>query len=324
VTRLHIIDRAALPLHAYLRIAGAHCALATNCEEILAATSRWRCEGRPRTDRTFDLNVVVDPSLPAHRDLKTHTHFRGLHHLVFATIGSHEVFVFDLLRRSVAGAVSKASAADPGLWNSHWLPITIGVMGTTVGVVPLHSASLDRNGQSVLLAGVSGAGKSTLSVALAQRGFSLISDDWTYISREENKLIAHGLGAPVKLLPDAVRHFPELRGRTPITWFNGELAFELTPDEICHAPSKLASRPRWLFFLERDPQPGCSFFPVAASEVRNYFEGSAERLPDQLPSAKAARSATIEAIANCPSWRVISGESPQATADAIARFCGRN
>jgi HPr Serine kinase C-terminal domain len=321
---MHLIDRAALPLHADLLVAGAHCALATNCEEILTTVSRWRCEARGRTDRTFDLNVVVDPSLPAHRDLRTQTHFRGLHHLVFAAIGSHEVFLFDLLRRSVAGAISKASAADAGFWNSHWLPITIGVMGTSVGVVPLHSASLDRGGQGVLLAGVSGAGKSTLSVALAQRGFRLISDDWTYISREKNELIAHGLAAPVKLLPEAIRHFPELSGRTPITWFNGELAFELTPDEICHAPSKLASRPRWLFFLERNAQLGCRFFPVDASEVRNFFEGSAERLPDQLPSAKAMRSATIEAIANCPSWRVMSGESPQATADAIARFCERN
>jgi hypothetical protein len=324
VTKLHHIDRAALPIRADLLIAGAHCALATNSEEILAAVSRWRCPSRPRSHRTFDLDVLLDPSLPCDRDLKTQTHFRGLHHLVFAIIGSHEVFTFDLSRRHVVGAVSKASSSDPDFWNSHWLPITIGVMGTTVGVVPLHSACLDRDGDGLLVAGFSGAGKSTLSVALARNGFSLISDDWTYMSQEENGLIAHGLSAPVKLLPDAVRHFPELSRRTPKMWFNGELAFELHPEEICHAPAKSASRPRWLLFLERGSAPGCDFAPVAAADACNFFEANAERLPDQLPELIAARAKMIRALAECQRWRVRTGESPQATAEAIARFCARN
>ena len=59
-------------------------------------------------------------------------------------------------------------------------------MGTTVGVMPLHSACLDHDGRGLLLAGNSGAGKSTLTVALARCGFSLISDDWTYISHDTN------------------------------------------------------------------------------------------------------------------------------------------
>jgi hypothetical protein len=324
VTKLHLINRALLPLHADLFIAGAHCALATNSEEILAAVSRWRCSSRSRSGRTFDLDVLLDPSLPRDRDVKTQAHFRGLHHLVFATIGTHEVFTFDLLRRRVVGAVSATSAGDPQFWNSHWLPITVGVMGTTVGVVPLHSACLERNGHGLLLAGLSGAGKSTLSVALARCGFSLISDDWTYISLEADELIAHGLSAPVKLLPDAVRHFPELQGRTPKQWFNGELAFELDPEEICQAPAKSDSRPRWLMFLERRATSGCDFAPHSAADTRQFFENSAERLPHELPEASATRSAMIRAVANCESWRVRSGESPQATAEAISRFCERN
>jgi hypothetical protein len=331
VTKLHLINRAALPLHADLLIAGAHCALATNTEEIIAATSRWHCPSRPRSNRTFDLELLLDPSLPNERDVKTQTHFRGLHHLVFATVGSHEVFTFDLARRRVVGAVSQASASDANFWNAHWLPITIGVMGTTVGVTPLHSACLDHSGWGLLLAGNSGAGKSTLTVALARAGFSLISDDWTYISRDTNAinadavtLTAHGLGAPVKLLPDAVRHFPELITRTPKMWFNGELAFELTPEEICGAPAQSASRPRWLLFLERTSQPGCTFLPLTTADARLIFESSAERLPTQLPEACVTRSATIAAVATCSAWRIRSGESPQATAESIRNFCERN
>ena len=324
VTKLHLINRSTLPLHADLLIAGAHCALATNSEEILGSMSRWRCSSLPRSSRTFEMDIILDSSLPCDRDVKTQTHFRGMHHLVFATIGTHEIFTFDLLRRRVAGSVSTASASDAIFWNSHWLPITVGVMGTTIGVVPLHSACLERDGKGLLLAGVSGAGKSTLSVALAQCGFSLISDDWTYISQEAGELIARGISAPVKLLPDAVQHFPELKDRTPITWFDGELAFELDPQEICHAPAKSDSRPRWLLFLERTTTPGCDFAPYSAADARLFFESSAERLPDELPEASATRSAVIRAVADCECWRVRSGESPQATAEAVSRFCERN
>ena len=336
MTKLHLINRSVLPLQADLQIAGAHCALATNSPHILAATSRWHASARPRTDRTFDLELLLDPSLPNDRDVKSQTHFRGMHHLVFATIGSHEVFTFDLARRRVVGAVSQASASDADFWNSHWLPITIGVMGTTVGVTPLHSACLDRNGSALLLAGNSGAGKSTLSVALARAGFSLISDDWTYISTTasdsldpraaKDKLTVHGLQAPVKLLPDAVRHFPELATRTPRMWFNGELAFELQQNEICGVPATPTthSRPRWLLFLDRTIQPGCDFSSISASEARDFFESSAERLPTQLPAAAAARSSAIAAISNCPAWRVRSGETPQTTAQAIRGFCEKN
>src|SRR5258708_3882562 len=213
MAKLHIINRTALPLQTDLLIAGAHCAFATNSEQILASVDRWRCPSRARSNHTFEMNVFLDPSLPSNRDVKTQTHFRGLHHLVFATIGSHELFVFDLSRKQVAGAVSQGSASEPTFWNSHWLPITVGLMGTTVGVIPLHSACLDLDGKALLIAGVSGAGKSTLSVALARSGFSLVSDDWTYISQEADGLTAHGINAPVKLLPDAIQHFPELCGR---------------------------------------------------------------------------------------------------------------
>ena len=324
MTKLHVINRCALPLHADFLIAGAHCSLATNSPAVLSAMSRWRCADRAPSGRTFEMDVLLDSSLPCNRDLKTQTHFRGLQYLVFATIGSHEVFTFDLLRKRVVGAVSLASADDPSFWNSHWIPITIGVMGTTVGVTPLHSACLDHHGRGLLIAGPSGAGKSTLSVALTKCGFSLISDDWTYIAKEKNELLAHGLSAPVKLLPDAAQHFPELKLQNPQMWFNGELAFEIDPAMICHASRKSASHPRWLMFLERTSKPGCDFTPCASSEAADFFECNAERLPDELPEASATRFAMIQAVTDRQCWRVRSGESPQVTAQFISRFCERN
>jgi HPr Serine kinase C-terminal domain len=324
MTKLHIVNRAGLPLRADLLIAGAYCNFATNSEQILESVSRWRSPGQPPSERTFEMNVLLDSSLPCHQGVQTRTHFRGLHNLVFATIGNYELFTFDLLRKQVVGAVSLASAADTTFWNSHWLPVTVGIMGTTVGVVPIHSACLDLDGKGLLIAGVSGAGKSTLSMALTRRGFSLISDDWTYVCNESGGLIAHGLSAPVKLLPDAVQHFPELSCRTPQMSFNGELAFEIAPEEFCRNAAALRSRPRWLMFLERTSAPGCNFAPYDADDAQVFFESSAERLPDQIPDASMARSAVIRSLASCAAWRVRTGESPQVTADAIRQFCERN
>jgi hypothetical protein len=324
MAKLHIVNRTALPLQTDLLIAGAHCAFATNSEDILFAVKRWRCPGRPRTSRTFEMKVFLDSSLPSHRDLKSQTHFRGLHHLVFATIGAYELFVFDLFRKQVAGAVSQAAVSEQGFWGSCWLPITVGVMGATVGIVPVHSACLDFGGKSLLIAGASGAGKSTLSVALARGGFALISDDWTYVSQEADGLVAHGINAPVKLLPDAIRFFPEFSERTPKMWFNGELAVEIQYEELCRSSAATRSRPHWLLFLERTSEAGCDFIPLSAGAAAVFFESSAERLPDQIPEASAARTAIIRSIANCQCWRLRTGESPQMTADVIRRFCETN
>jgi hypothetical protein len=324
MAKLHLINRAALPFRAQLFLAGMYCSFATDSAAILGSISRWNCSDWPEDGRTVEMDVLLDPSLPCDRDVRTQTHFRGLHHLVFATIGTHELFTFDLLRRRVIGAVSLASASDAAFWNTQWLPITVGLMGTTVGVAPLHSACLDFDGKGLLVAGVSGAGKSTLSIALAQCGFSLVSDDWTYLSKEDGKLIAHGLSVPVKLLPDAVRHFPELRPLVPRTSFNGELAFEVSPEEVWPVHVKSSSRPQWLIFLERRSIPGCDFIPYDVADAREFFEKSAERLPDELPEASLIRSKLIQAVANCQCWCVRSGEPPQATAEAIQRFCEAN
>lgn len=324
MTKLHLINRDALPLHAHLQIAGAYCAIATNSEQILESVSRWRCPDRPRSSRTFEMQVLLDSSLPSNRDVLTQTHFRGLHHLVFATIGAYELFVFDLQRKQVVGAVSQATAADAAFWNSHWLPITIGVMGTTVGAVPVHSACLDFDGKGLLIAGASGAGKSTLSLALARCGFSLISDDWTYISQEADGLAAYGTSAPVKLLPDSIQYFPELNGRTPKVWFNGELALEVEPDAFCQNRRKLRSLPHWLMFLERTSAPGCVFTPTRPGDAQAFFQKGAEKLPAQVPDTLTTRSEVIRSIARCAAWRVRTGESPQVTAEAIRQFCERN
>ena len=263
------------------------------------------------------MEVVVDPS----RDhaAECPTFFRGMRHLVFAFLPPRSFVTYDLLRRRVHAQLSTSAAGDPYFWKTLLIPITVGVLGTTIGLVPLHCACLERRGSGLLIAGVSGAGKSTLTAALGQIGFALLSDDWTYLSKQESSLVAHGLSAPLKLLPDAAQFFSELAALTPVTALNGELAYQVDPQLLGCTVAGISS-PKSIFFLERTPTPGCRVLPCRSEYARHFFEKNAERLPDNLAEAKSFRAGVIRMLSARPTWIIRTGDTPQLPARAIDEF----
>jgi hypothetical protein len=313
-------NRRTLPFQTDFSIAGTKCSLFTNSHEVLQAAADLRTAELPNGAPSFEMEIIVDSAL--NHSPERLAYFRGLGHIVFAILPPRSFIAYDLLRRRVHAVLSNAAARDSSFWKTLLLPITIGVLGTTVGVAPIHCACLERNRSGFLVAGVSGAGKSTLTAALAERRFALISDDWTYISRQQCGLVAHGLSSPVKLLPDAARFFPGLKAFAPRMALNGELAYEIDPAGAMGFAAKSTSHPRRLFFLERTSAPGCHMVPCRPEYVRDFFERNAERLPDELSEAKAFRSRIIQTLSACPSWILRTGESPQATAKALDDFLG--
>lgn len=311
-------NRQTLPFRTDFLIAGTQCLLSTNSHDILQAAARWRSlKNRPAIS-SFEMEVIVDPDRDGQPEQPAH--FRGNRHLVFGILPPRSFVAYDLLRRRVHAVLSSAAASDPSFWNKLLLPISVGVLGTTIGVVPLHCACLHRHGQGVLVAGVSGAGKSTLATALALRGFAFVSDDWAYVSMTNSGPVAHGLSFPIKLLPDADRFFPQLRALTPKPSLNGEIAYELDPARSNAFRVKMSAHPRHIFFLERVSGSGCRMIPCRSGYVTDFFERHAERLPDELPEAKALRSTVIQLLSACPSWILRTGESPQGTAAALDAF----
>jgi hypothetical protein len=311
-------DRVNLPFRTDFSVGGVRCQLSTNSYHVLQHSTSWRAASRNENTGTFDLDVFEDGSMES--GPASGTHFRGLRHLVFAMLEPRTFVSYDLLRRQVRGVVSSEAARDRAFWKSQLLPITIGILGTTLGVVPLHCACLTRNGNGLLVAGLSGAGKSTLTAALAKRGFAVVSDDWTYISRKHSGLVADGLSAPIKLLPDSARFFPELRKRTPHRTMNGEMAFEIDPERFHPEAALTSCSPKWIFFLERTTTPGCRFVPCKSGYTREFFKSNAERLPDELLEAREARSEIIDQLSESPSWILRSGDDPHRTAEAIEQF----
>ena len=314
--RTIVINETALQYRSVLSLVGVHCDLTTNSRILVNTLRPWRNSAEEISKEQIILRISVDGSEQGNA---TRPHFRGLHHLVFVSFGASNVFVLDLLQRVVTGVVTEAIAQDAQFWNWTMLPIVIGVLGTTVNVVPIHCACVAVNGSGVLIAGTSGAGKSTFSAALAQREFDFVSDDWTYVSRGR-QLMAHGMGVPIKLLPDAVEHFSELQGRPVLKSLNGELAYQVDAQRVFGAKPLRACEPQCFVFLERSEQQTSELIPISGEEVQNYLELSAERLPAQLASAVRQRSNVIAHLAALPCWIYRYGGTPQFGADQFHKL----
>src|ERR1700678_1370999 len=161
-----VIDDAGLNCSYKLDLAGALCRLSTNSPALGEALRAWQPADAYSVSPPFDMRVRVNHGASASVG---RPHFRGMRHLVIASFGEANIFVFDLLRRNVSAIISEKVVGDSKFWDRILLPISVGILGSAVGVVPVHSACLQIDGAGILIAGPSGAGKSTLSVALAQQ-----------------------------------------------------------------------------------------------------------------------------------------------------------
>ena len=154
---------------------------------------------------------------------------------------------------------------------------------------------------------------------MAQSGFSVISDDWTYISSRDGDLTAHRLGIPLKLLPDAARFFAGLPNHRLATSMNGELAYEVEPAHFA-TRSIATSVPRHLFMLERRQSGRTQFDRIPPDFVRDFFEQSCEPFPKVLSHGREFRSSVIQRVAALPCWRFSYSGSPHDAAASIRDF----
>jgi len=316
VIRQITIDPAELRRRYDLRIAGAVCRLSTNSRRLGETLCRWEAAEVETSAAAFSMHILVAGEGSANT---APPHFRGMKHVVIASFGEDNLFVFDLARRHVAAKVTEAIAVDANFWDRILLPITMGVLGPAVGVLPVHAACVAMEGEGVLIAGASGAGKSTLSVALAQSGFNYLSDDWTYLAVERGRLLAHGMGVPAKLLPDALQHFPFLARYRVGMALNQEPAYEVPAQEIA-AQVESSCAPRWFLFLERSTKKGCHVEPVSPEQARSYVERSVERLPPELDDMRRMRRAIIEQISLLSCWKLSYAGPPQTAVAALQQF----
>ena len=312
-----------LPLVERFVVTGAIWEVSTNSKEILAILEN---EFERNDDEVIasDLNLhfYMDSKLPDH-GRQAHPHFRALEHLYYGTYGPGDAMLVDQRNRRVVGSLSLSTARDASYWGRVILPCLVGITSACVAVTPLHCACVVKDGGGLLLHGESGSGKSTLALSLSLNGFTYLADDCTYISASRGGLRCWGLPTPLKLLPEAVAHFPQLAGLVPRQSLNGELAFEVYPSQMSGVSRSASCEPRWLVFIERVRESGAAFHVINSAEAARRLSSDLEILPSCIADQRDRQKQMIDTLVQRQCWVLRHGLPPQALTETLTEICIR-
>jgi HPr Serine kinase C-terminal domain len=309
-----------LPLKARFFVAGSIWDMESNSEEIVRAMRETFDQAGGKQPADLHLRFHVDFAINDQPRWST-PHFRALDHLYYATYGPCDSMLVDQIGRRVIGSFSPAAAADLRHWKQIVLPVLLGIVSASIGVTPVHCACVVKSGSGLLLGGESGAGKSTTALELSRNGFSLLSDDCTYLSRSATGVRAWGLPTPVKLLPDAVSYFPELASLEPVLSLNGEWALNVDPTEISSVERCLSCAPRWLVFLERKVESRPVARQLSSPEAASRLLADLETLPPCNFDQYEYQLETVDRLVDRECWVVQHGLRPEPLAELLTVLC---
>ncbi|MGA3370319.1 MAG: hypothetical protein ABSC48_01000 [Terracidiphilus sp.] len=243
--------------------------------------------------------------------------FRGRNEFVHADYGREGSVWFDLKAREVAGLLSEEIIADEGYLRRAVLAVIAGILAPSLGVIALHAGCVVRDGRAILLAAPSGVGKSTISLALALRGWSLLSDEWTFVSAAPNGLSAWGMRTSIKLLPDARRYFPELSTMSPAISLNGELSYEIDPWSFFSVDRATDATPFGIVFLKRALESGARICHASHSDEEETMQALLEEIeeqPEAIAGQNCYRRSLMQQLCRLPALKVRFGGEPAVVA----------
>ncbi len=295
--------------------AGALCSLSTNSEQILDAARSTFQAVDSSGPLDFRLRFWVD-NTDTSRPPWPKPYVRGRDYLVFAGFDEGSSMLAELRSHRVIGRFSRRMAADLAHWQAVIFPMLLTIVSASAGIVELHCACVAKNGRGLLLAGPSGTGKSSLALALSQQGFGFLSDDRTFYSIEKGEPSVWGLPTPLKLRPEAIQWFDELREERLTDRRSGGPAFWLEPERLAGVQRVRQCRPTALIFLLRGDAPEFRLTSVSSSDARNRLN---REMMAESPQADQKRSETIEKIAELPCWLLQYGGPPRLIAQQIDR-----
>lgn len=219
--------------------------------------------------------------------------------------------VADIERRTAVARVTRALVRDREQLRHGLLERLTLWMVTAMDRQPLHAAALERDGVALVLAGRSGVGKSTLVYAAMRAGFRVLTEDCVFLeSRPETRV--WGMPGSVHLLPEAVRWFPELEGRTPTPRANGKSKIAVDLREACAAAPALPVRRAGICLLARGPLPCLEMLPPHAivGALTTQLEPGFHRFASTL-------GAPVRRLAERGGWRLTLPECPHDAAPLL-------
>ena len=302
-------------------VAGAVCTFETNSQHLLtAASNSFVLAQAPTVEADFSLRFWVDNSDQAQPPWPK-PYLRGLDHMVFAGFDAKSSMLADLAACRVIGRFSAPMASDTKYWGTVIFPMLLSMLSGSLGLVELHAACFAKDRHGLVLIGPSRSGKSTLAMALTAAGFRLLSDDRTFCSLKQDKLLAWGIPRPLKLRREAAAWFDDFRDREPNDIQNGERVFHYEPNQQFAGDRRSECEPRALVFLDRQQSPGFDVTRMQRSEARARIESD---LMVETPEAVERQAKTIDQLLALPCWRLQYGGRPQVIAEQIAKTFFKN
>lgn len=255
-----------LPLRSRYYPMGFPLDLATNSEDILAATDRiWKQFPATAQERAATLRVVVEdrdarvpplPSMP-----------RGQNHLVSIVHGPDNFAMCDLARSFTFVCLTRDVARDQSYIRYHFLEPAGYLMIDALHLSPLHASCVALKGRAVLLCGDAGAGKTSLAYACARKGWTYLSDDATHIVRGRGDRTVVGRPFRIRFRESASRLFPELKQFTPERRPNGKLDIEVETRALGIAVALESSASHVVFLNRQNEAARARVEPFARTEA---------------------------------------------------------
>ncbi len=304
------------PLLAYCGAGGAVFQFATNSPQVLDAAQRTFVPLAETTSPAdFSIRLWIDDSSRSQPPWPN-PYVRGLDHLVFAGFDAESALLADLRERRVIGRFSKGMASDVAYWKMTIFPMLLSIIAGSIGLVELHGSCVAMDQRGLILIGPTGAGKSTLALALTHGGLRFLSDDRTFCSVNQGKLLTWALPRPLKLRRAAAQWFEEFRGREPKDLQNRESVFLCYPTRENESGGMKSCKPHALVFLDRQPGSSYCLTQISSAEAQRRIE------PDLLaesPDAICLQAEVIGRLTTLPCWNLRYDGVPQAIGDRLTR-----
>jgi hypothetical protein len=281
-----------LPLLGVFHPLGFSVEIATNSRDVLeAAEEIWRYPRKNFLEPPVELRIAVSPGKS--RECPPPPVCREQRKL-FSVISDAENFIVSDLGQGFGfGWLTNAAVRNRAFLRYHFLEVTALGLLASLYLTPLHGACVRLGDKGILLCGDSGAGKSTLAYACARSGWTLVSDDSSYLIRGSEGRTIVGNPHQVRFRESATQLFPELQGRSIVPRPTGKLAIEVATGSLPQIATASESYIDYIVFLNRRTPDAPTLAPASKDSARRWFEQTLWLGDEEIRNAQAASLQTL-------------------------------
>lgn len=193
--------------------------------------------------------------------------------------------ICDFNNGCASGWITRRVAESTGFLRLRFLESSVMSVLVAAHLAAMHAALVARRGKGIALCGESFAGKSTLAYACARSGWTLVSDDGTFLDRKRADRYAVGNPFRVRFREDAKFLFPELADYKVQRRLNGALALEV-PTSGLDVTTAIGCSIDHLVFLRRSRSGEARMNRFSAGEALRWLEKATLYGPEHVRASQ--------------------------------------